>query len=59
MHGGGDRAAVMNSLIGTAKLNSVDPQAWLADVLAGITDMPMFRLYELGASIYLARSEIL
>src|SRR5690606_18181014 len=31
---GGQRAAVMYSLIGTAKLNDVDPQAWLADVLA-------------------------
>ena len=31
---GGDRAAVMYSLIVTAKMNGVDPQAWLADVLA-------------------------
>jgi len=30
---GGDRAAFMYSLIVTAKLNDVDPQAWLADVL--------------------------
>ena len=30
---GGERAAVMYTLIGTAKLNDVDPQAWLADVL--------------------------
>ena len=30
---GGVRAAVMYTLIGTAKLNDVDPQAWLADVL--------------------------
>lgn len=33
---GGQRAAIMYSLIGTAKLNDVDPQAWLADVLARI-----------------------
>lgn len=33
---GGQRAAVIYSLIGTAKLNNVDPQAWLADVLARI-----------------------
>ena len=33
---GGERAAVIYSLIGTAKLNDVDPQAWLADVLARI-----------------------
>jgi hypothetical protein len=31
---GGQRAAIMYSLIGTAKLNDVEPQAWLADVLA-------------------------
>ena len=31
---GGDRAAFMYSLIVTAKMNDVDPQAWLADVLA-------------------------
>src|SRR5437667_10470056 len=33
---GGQRAAVMYSLIVTAKLNNIDPQAWLADVLARI-----------------------
>ena len=31
----------------TAKLNDVDPQAWLADVLARIADMPQIRLAEL------------
>jgi transposase len=35
---GGERAAVMLTLIQTAKLNAVDPQAWLADVLARIAD---------------------
>ncbi|HEY8450019.1 MAG TPA: IS66 family transposase [Bacillota bacterium] len=35
---GGERAAVMFTLISTAKLNGVDPQAWLADVLARIAD---------------------
>ena len=35
---GGERAAVMLSLIRTARLNDVDPQAWLADVLARIND---------------------
>ena len=30
---GGERAAAMYTLIVTAKLNDVDPQAWLADVL--------------------------
>jgi IS66 C-terminal element len=35
---GGERAAVMMTLIHTAKLNDIDPQAWLADVLARIND---------------------
>ena len=35
---GGDRAAVLYTLIQTARLNDVDPQAWLADVLARIND---------------------
>ena len=37
---GGERAAVIYSLIVTAKLNDVDPQAWLADVLARIAGHP-------------------
>ena len=44
---GGQRAAAMYSLIITAKLNDVDPQAWLADVLARIADLPQSRLDEL------------
>ena len=44
---GGDRAAAMYSLIYTAKLNGVDPRAWLADVLARIADLPASRLHEL------------
>jgi transposase len=40
---GGDRAAVLYTLIQTAKLNDVDPQAWLADVLARIADQPAAR----------------
>lgn len=44
---GGDRAAVLYTLIQTAKLNDVDPQAWLADVLARIADHPASRLDEL------------
>jgi transposase len=35
---GGERAAAMYTLIHTAKLNDVDPRAWLADVLARIAD---------------------
>ena len=37
----------MYTLIGTAKLNDVDPQAWLADVLERIADHPIQRLAEL------------
>lgn len=44
---GGDRAASMYSLIVTARLNDVDPQARLADVLARIADMPQGRLDKL------------
>lgn len=44
---GGERAAVMLTLIRTAKLNDVDPQTWLADVLARINDHAALRLYEL------------
>jgi transposase len=35
---GGERAAVMFTLMQTCKLNNVDPQAWLADVLARIAE---------------------
>src|SRR6266508_651236 len=44
---GGERAAVMLTLIHTAKLNDVDPQAWLADVLARLNDHAIHRLEEL------------
>jgi hypothetical protein len=44
---GGARAAAMYSLIVTAKLNDIDPQAWLADVLARIAGHPAHRLDEL------------
>jgi len=44
---GGERAVAMYSLIVTAKLNDVDPRAWLADVLARIADHPASRLDEL------------
>ncbi|OIQ74097.1 transposase IS66 family protein [mine drainage metagenome] len=37
---GGQRAAIIYSLIVTAKMNDIDPQAWLADVLARIADHP-------------------
>jgi transposase len=44
---GADRAAAMTTLIMTAKLNNVDPLAWLADVLARIAAIPQNRLPEL------------
>ena len=44
---GGRRAAAIYTLIATAKLNGVDPQAWLADVLARLPDHPAKRIHEL------------
>src|SRR5690242_14115513 len=44
---GGRRAAAMYSLMVTAKMNGVDPQAWLADVLARSAAHPAHRLDEL------------
>src|SRR5438105_9079865 len=44
---GGQRAAALYSLIVTAKMNDIDPQAWLADVLARIAEHPVHRLDEL------------
>jgi transposase len=44
---GGRRAAAIYTFIATAKLNDVDPQAWLADVLARLSDHPAKRIHEL------------
>ena len=44
---GGRRAAIMYTLIETARLNRVDPEAWLADVIARIADHPTNRVDEL------------
>ena len=44
---GGQRAAIMYSLIITAKMNDIDPQAWLADVLARIAEHPTQQIDEL------------
>ena len=44
---GGERAAAIYSLIVTARLNDVDPRAWLADTLRRIADHPAHRLHEL------------
>src|SRR5579864_2490998 len=44
---GGRRAAAIYTLINTAKLNNIDPQAWLTDVLGRIADHPAKRIAEL------------
>jgi transposase len=44
---GGERATLMYTLTVTAKMNDIDPQAWLADVLARIAEHPARRLDEL------------
>lgn len=44
---GDDRATVMLTLTGTAKLNDIDPQAWLADVLKRIAEHPAKKLDQL------------
>ena len=44
---GGRRAAIMYTLIETARLNDVDPEAWLADVIARIADHPINRVDQL------------
>lgn len=43
----GQRTAFMLRLIGAAKLNDIDPQAWLADVLSQIADIPKSRFHKL------------
>ena len=44
---GGERAAAIYSLIGSAKLNGIDPEAYLREVLARIADHPINRIDEL------------
>lgn len=44
---GGRRAAVMYTLIETARMNDIDPEAWLTDVIARIADHPINRIDEL------------
>jgi hypothetical protein len=44
---GGERAAAMYSVIGTAKLNGLDPEAYMTHVLARIADHPIRRIDEL------------
>ncbi len=44
---GGERAAAMYSLLGTAKLNGLNPEAYLRQVLSRIADHPINRIEEL------------
>jgi len=44
---GGERAAAMYSLIGSAKLNGLDPELYLRTVLARIADHPVSQIQEL------------
>jgi transposase len=44
---GGERAAAIYSLLGTAKLNGIDPEAYLSSVLRRIADHPIQRIAEL------------
>jgi transposase len=44
---GGRRAAAIYTLVETCKLCDVDPRAWLADVLARLSDHPARRIVEL------------
>jgi transposase len=44
---GGERAAAMYALIGTAKLNGIDPEAYLRHVLTHIADHPINQINDL------------
>src|SRR5215471_13107257 len=44
---GGERAAAIYSLLGSAKLNGIDPEAYLSSVLRRIADHPINRIAEL------------
>src|SRR6202167_705268 len=56
---GGQRAASMYSLIVTAKMNGIDPQAWLTDVLSRIAAHPAHRLDELLPWTWKARAVVI
>ena len=47
VEGCGERAAVIYSLIGSAKVNGLDPEAYLREVLTRIADHPINRIEEL------------
>src|SRR6202011_1955407 len=45
--GGGESAAAIYSLVGSAKLNGIDPESYLRNVLSRIADHPIKRIEEL------------
>jgi transposase len=55
---GAERAGAMVTLIATAKLNDIDPLAWLSFVLARIADTPQSRVHELLPWAWKACQEI-
>ena len=46
-HQAAQQAAIVYSLLGTCKLNNINPQAWLNDTLTKLPDWPANRLHEL------------
>ena len=54
---GGQRAAMMYSLIVTAKMNDIDPQAWLADILGRIAEHSARKLDELLPWVWKAQKQ--
>ena len=44
---GGERAAAIYSLLGSAKLNGIDPEAYMTELLRRIADHPVNRIEEL------------
>jgi hypothetical protein len=60
--GGGESAATIYSLLGTAKLNGIDPESYLRNVLSRIADHPIKHIEELlpwnvAASLQLPKQE--
>ena len=60
--GGGESSATIYSLLGTAKLNGIDPESYLRDVLSRIADHPIKHIEELlpwnvAASLQLPKQE--
>jgi hypothetical protein len=54
---GGDRAAIFYTLIRSAKLNGLEPEAWLRDVLTCIGEHPINRVVELLPWTWVARKD--